>query len=883
MKKLILYTAVILINILSSHTGFSYDLKVKNFTYLASNILEFDIYMKGPSPQYYWTAQYAFNFNPAFANGGNLKFTFRNSSDLPNVLRPPCLGVFGNELRLSPNLPNANFFPNPFVISTTGDGSKIIRIRVTTTACAFAGNLNLTWRNSADGGFYTKIYDAEVEPDDPDDPFFYYFTSLTNITNSANHTIDPTVISASNVTVSANSTSPQNYLTLEQAFTAINTKCPVDYTGKHVEVNINANTTETSSAVLSSAGQFTFCLIQPSANNITITAASNANNLVVLDGAANVIIDGRVNQAGGTQLTFNNSLPGNLNSCVRMKNGAHDNLINFARFNGLSGATGGTTLAISQTTSTGNNNNRVENNIINKGKTGIENSGTPGVNANTGNIFKSNFIRNCSSAGISLGNGSTGSNVVMNEFKNDVTTSLAADYAAIECKAEGTNDIQRNKIYDDLINPGNTNYYGIQISSGAAASVINVNNNFIMFNQNNLKNIKGVYTHNATSVTANIFHNSILLKGTGTGTDETFGIYAAVENNYNQKNNICINKRTGGAVNSAINIVTNANDQLDIDYNCYWSDQTTGKSGGWNSTYVPKIIVKYQCLAFPNEKNTIFKDVSFATTDLHLANTSVGDIDLTGTPIPLVTTDIDGLQDSRDDYVPYMGADEASAFVFNGTIKLRAYIDNYPLPRTGNFDVEIWECDAAGETKGAAPLGFYDEVDFSSNGIVKINCPAAIGKKFYLTISHPGFIETWSKIFGETFSTKPGEYLEYNFTTGADKAFASNMKTCSNKAFIFYGDTPLYDGYVNLADVYAVYFGQGSGNPDFDMSFDLPAPVVNGLDVCIVVETNSTFAEFESDPTINGKYINRPGKDNDSYPAGIVSPGQSDCSCNPIL
>src|SRR5207344_78209 len=94
---------------------------------------------------------------------------------------------------------------------------------------------------------------------------------------------------------------------------------------------------------------------------------------------------------------------------------------------------------------------------------------------------------------------------------------------------------------------------------------------------------------------------------------ETFGIYADVETvaGYNQKNNICINKRTGGALNSAINVISSAGTNLDVDYNCYWADQTTGKSGGWNSLYVSKHIPKYQCNAFPNEKNSIFKDVTF--------------------------------------------------------------------------------------------------------------------------------------------------------------------------------------------------------------------------------------------------------------------------------
>ena len=69
MKKIILYTALILISIFYSRSGFSYQLSAKNFTYVSPSILEFDIYIKGPVPQEYWMGQYVFNFNPNFSNG----------------------------------------------------------------------------------------------------------------------------------------------------------------------------------------------------------------------------------------------------------------------------------------------------------------------------------------------------------------------------------------------------------------------------------------------------------------------------------------------------------------------------------------------------------------------------------------------------------------------------------------------------------------------------------------------------------------------------------------------------------------------------------------------------------------------------------------------
>ena len=57
--------------------------------------------------------------------------------------------------------------------------------------------------------------------------------------------------------------------------------------------------------------------------------------------------------------------------------------------------------------------------------------------------------------------------------------------------------------------------------------------------------------------------------------------------------------------------------------------------------------------------NSVSKSVNFVSaTDLHLTGASNGDIDLAGTPISGITTDIDG--DIRSTTAPYKGADEAS-------------------------------------------------------------------------------------------------------------------------------------------------------------------------------------------------------------------------------
>ena len=72
------------------------------------------------------------------------------------------------------------------------------------------------------------------------------------------------------------------------------------------------------------------------------------------------------------------------------------------------------------------------------------------------------------------------------------------------------------------------------------------------------------------------------------------------------------------------------------------------------------------------DANSVSKAVQFVSaTDLHLAGSSVYDADLIGTPIPAVTTDIDG--DARNPLTPFMGADEGDLTQAPSPITLAAF------------------------------------------------------------------------------------------------------------------------------------------------------------------------------------------------------------------
>lgn len=162
----------------------AYEINIGNFNFIAANILEFNIYLKHTNPSEstfeYSMGQFVFNFNTAYANGGTLTYSYSPTnpvSDLPSGQRPLNPNISYNQLRLTTRVPPG--YGNGYTISSTGNGTLIAKMRLSTTAGSFAGtlsNLNLTLRDVTDGGFYTKIV-------------AYVFDKSKNITNPSDENI----------------------------------------------------------------------------------------------------------------------------------------------------------------------------------------------------------------------------------------------------------------------------------------------------------------------------------------------------------------------------------------------------------------------------------------------------------------------------------------------------------------------------------------------------------------------------------------------------------------------------------------------------------------------------------------------------------------------
>lgn len=154
---------------------------------------------------------------------------------------------------------------------------------------------------------------------------------------------------------------PTNYTTLTAAFTAINNG---NHTGS-ITINLTANHTLTSSAILNASGtgsaNYSSMTIVPN-TNISITCSLANGHAIRLNGADNVTIDGL--NSLGRSLTISNSGTGN-SSAIYFLNGASNNTIN--RCTVLSASSGWGNILFDWN-SDDNNNNTISN--CNIGPTG---------------------------------------------------------------------------------------------------------------------------------------------------------------------------------------------------------------------------------------------------------------------------------------------------------------------------------------------------------------------------------------------------------------------------------------------------------------------------------------------------------------------------------
>lgn len=170
-----------------------YSLSVKNISNIDSRTLEFDIYLKHLNPSSsvfkYISTQLILQYNPSFANGGNMTYTFYPGdtlqlSDLPFACRPRNPKASQSELRLAGN----NILPLSMIpeVSSVSNGTKIIRMRLQTSASSFSGDFGLSWKNNQSAGIVTKVLALDNN-------------KIVDATDSASHNVNSSSGTSANI------------------------------------------------------------------------------------------------------------------------------------------------------------------------------------------------------------------------------------------------------------------------------------------------------------------------------------------------------------------------------------------------------------------------------------------------------------------------------------------------------------------------------------------------------------------------------------------------------------------------------------------------------------------------------------------------------------
>ncbi|MEI8049463.1 MAG: hypothetical protein WCI92_18935, partial [Bacteroidota bacterium] len=305
------------------------------------------------------------------------------------------------------------------------------------------------------------------------------------------------------ITVSGSTGADGTYTSLTNvtgAFAALNAQSQA---GNAIEVTIEGSSIHETGINSLNAGAWNTLTMYPIYTGLTVSG-NIAGPLINFNGADNVTIDGRVNQAGSPDLSFiNTSTSGSAStSTFRFINSAENNTIQFCTIKG-SETNNASGIIFFSTSSSGNGNggNVLESNTITADAAGrpinaVFSLGSSS-NDNINNTFSNNniynfFNRGVSSNGINLGGNTSAWSITGNSFYE--TTSFAptawADY----------NVIKIDNILSGNFNVSDNFIGGSSAScSGTAWTKANSSNNIFY----------AIYLNTGTAVTSNVQNNTI--------------------------------------------------------------------------------------------------------------------------------------------------------------------------------------------------------------------------------------------------------------------------------------------------------------------------------------------------------------------------------------
>ena len=314
----------------------------------------------------------------------------------------------------------------------------------------------------------------------------------------------------------------------------------------------------------------------------------------------------------------------------------------------------------------------------------ISNSGTPTAFP-TGMVFKNNDVL-ARTRGIFL-NYAGNTDVFNNRVSVNQTQTGSLSYGIWGLTIGDTTNV--TNIYNNqiiLLSTANATVgeFGIVGIEAGSKGTYNIYNNMISgFTTTTVTanpNVKliGIRLQGAL-VKSNVYHNSIYLPDLslvpGTGTVLYAGFYIANGTN-DVKNNIVHSDEVDFP--SYCIYRSGISGTLVSDFNDFYvADTTNGNIGYWN-TATTKTLANWQT-ASGLDANSLNVVAPFASaSDLHIPDGTITLLESAGTPIALVTTDIDG--QLRNSSTPDIGADEfAGLLQINGPSNLTAIADTFAV------------------------------------------------------------------------------------------------------------------------------------------------------------------------------------------------------------
>ncbi|RYY88761.1 MAG: PKD domain-containing protein [Chitinophagaceae bacterium] len=391
--------------------------------------------------------------------------------------------------------------------------------------------------------------------------------------------------------------------------------------------------------------------------------------LLDLNGATNVTIDGS-NTVGGTSKDLTIANADTLTSCVRLVNGASNNVIRNCVIKGSTFNSGVLVMSTS-TAAAGNNNNLIENNdftnssALRKPIVCIYNTGTTAKH-NTGNIYRKNRVMNFATYGIMDGNGSVGfsnNTLIANNEIFQGSGSAASIFGIRINHPSGVINmtIQGNYIHDISLTAAGT-IYGIDFYDVASFRMIN---NIIRLSDP-LSSIRGIAQESAASQ-ASVLHNTVVISGTVSGTAVSFNYLKNYTSTSDSVfNNLFINTRVSSGTGKQYAILSSSptTGGALVPFRSNYNDlYSTGNALNFIGGTSAAASNDYNTLAGwqagnSSDANSISQlPVFVSATDLHIDQSAAANasLDNKGTAVA-VTTDYDA--QARSATTPDIGADE---------------------------------------------------------------------------------------------------------------------------------------------------------------------------------------------------------------------------------